>query len=253
MKNLEKKVSQAIRFFWKTRHAQLQQQGTKTGKKDYGSRSAVTGGAQLDGFINLVRNLLIENGISDAHISIKKRDAALPGYFRPTKEWDLLVVAKGCLIAIIEFKSQVGPSFGNNFNNRVEEALGNASDLWTAYREGAFKPSMRPWLGYLMLLEEHPKSTSPVTIKEPHFKVFKEFRGSSYKKRYELFCERLVRERMYDAACFLTSTKEGGLRGDYIEPSVELSFRNFAISLVSKATSVVKNLRNKKGQKALDL
>lgn len=85
---------------------------------------------------------------------------------------------------IIEFKSQVGPSFGNNFNNRVEEALGNASDLWTGfYREGAFKPSMRPWLGYLMLLEEHPKSTSPVRVNEPYFKVFKEFRNSSYKNR----------------------------------------------------------------------
>lgn len=252
MKNLERRVGEAVGFFWKTRHNQLLQQGAKTGKKDYGSRSAVTGGAQLDGFINLIRNLLIENGISDVYINIKKQNTALPGYFRSSKEWDLLVVAERRLIAIIEFKSQVGPSFGNNFNNRVEEALGNASDLWTAYREGAFKPSMRPWLGYLMLLEEHRKSTSPVRVNEPHFKVFKEFRNSSYKNRYELFCERLVRERLYDAACFITSTKEGGLRGEYIEPSVELNFRNFAISLISKATLVVKNLKNQKGQKALD-
>lgn len=57
---------------------------------------------------------------------------------------------------------------------------------------------------------------------------------------------------MYDAACFITSTKEGGLREEYIEPSVELSFRNFAISLISKATLFVKNLKNQKGQKALD-
>ncbi len=39
------------------------------------------------------------------------------------KKWDLLVV-EGCLIAAIEFKSQVG-SFGNNYNNRTEEALGS--------------------------------------------------------------------------------------------------------------------------------
>lgn len=86
MKNLGKRVGQAIRFFWKIRHDQLLQQGIKTGKKDYGSRSAVTGGAQLYGFINLVRNLLIENGISDVYISIKKQNTALPGYFRPAKE-----------------------------------------------------------------------------------------------------------------------------------------------------------------------
>jgi hypothetical protein len=41
----------------------------------------------------------------------------LPGYFRPTKEWDLLVILDGNLLASIEFKSQIGPSFGNNYNN----------------------------------------------------------------------------------------------------------------------------------------
>jgi hypothetical protein len=59
----------------------------------------------------------------------------LPGFFRPTKLWDMLVIHEGKLIAAIELKSQVGPSFGNNFNNRTEEAIGNAHDLWTAYRE----------------------------------------------------------------------------------------------------------------------
>ena len=60
----------------------------------------------------------------------------------------------GQLGAAIEFKSQVGPSFGNNFNNRSEEAIGSATDVWAAYREGAFRPSPRPFLGYLMLLED---------------------------------------------------------------------------------------------------
>jgi hypothetical protein len=62
----------------------------------------------------------------------------LPGFFRPTKDWDMLVVHEGHLIAAVEFKSQRGPSFGNNFNNRTEEAIGNATDLWTAFREGAY-------------------------------------------------------------------------------------------------------------------
>jgi hypothetical protein len=74
-------------------------------------------------------------------VTISKHETVLPGYFRPAKEWDLLVISKNNLIASIEIKSQVGPSFGNNFNNRVEEALGNACDIWTAYREGIFKPS----------------------------------------------------------------------------------------------------------------
>jgi hypothetical protein len=125
--------------------------------------------------------------------------------FRPEKQWDLLVVVKNCLIAAVEFKSQVGPSFGNNYNNRTEEALGSATDIWAAYREGAFKPSQRPWLGYLMLLEEVPGSMRPVRAKEPHFKVFPEFRQASYAKRYEILLTKLVRDRLYDSACLLLS------------------------------------------------
>jgi len=59
-----------------------------------------------------------------------------------------VVIHEGHLIAAMKFKSQTGPSFGNNFNNRTEEAIGSATDLWASYREEAFKPSPRPWLGY---------------------------------------------------------------------------------------------------------
>ena len=119
--------------------------------------------------------------------------------------------------ASVEFKSHVG-SFGNNFNNRVEEALGNATDLNTAYREGAFQPSSKPWLGYMMLLEEHKKSTRPVRLREPHFPAFPEFHDASYQRRYELFCTRLVRERLYDAACLIVSPSDKGSNGEYKEP-----------------------------------
>jgi hypothetical protein len=158
----------------------------------------------------------------------------LPGYFRPTKRWDLVVVVKGQLVAALEAKSQVGPSFGNNFNNRTEEAMGSALDLWTAFREGAFGSVVRPWLGYVFLLDDCPASNTPVSVKEPHFKVFPEFRDSSYAKRYQLFCERLVLERQYDAAAFLMSDKVEGLNGAYHEPAEGLTFQRFANSLVAQ-------------------
>ena len=157
----------------------------------------------------------------------------LPGYFRPNKKWDFLIVAKGQLVAALEAKSQVGPSFGNNFNNRTEEAMGSALDIWTAYREQAFGSNTRPWIGYMFLLEDCAKSTTPVGVKEPHFKVFPEFRNSSYAKRYELFCRRLVLERHYDSSAFLMSNPERGLRSDYSEPASDLTFQSFANSLVA--------------------
>lgn len=163
MSNLEERVSRAIRHFWTIREKQLKKQ-TSFGRRDQGSRGAVTGGAQLDGFTDLISRILIDHGLPETAI-LRKKNVVLPGFFRPTKEWDLLVIVGGNLIATIEFKSQVGPSFGNNYNNRAEEAIGSATDLWTAYREGAFKPSPRPWLGYFMLLEDSNKSTCPVAVK----------------------------------------------------------------------------------------
>ena len=236
---LEKRLRTAIKYFWSTREAQAQKQGSSSGSKDAGARSAVTGGAQMNGFINVVRDLLCESGLPQAHIYCEKY-IELPGWYRPEKKWDLLVVSEGKLLAGIEFKSQVG-SLGNNYNNRTEEAIGSATDIWAAYREGAFKPSARPWLGYLMLLEEARGSLAPVRAREPHFKVFPEFKESSYAKRYEILLTKLVRERLYDAACFLLSNATHGPKGDYREPAPELNFQNFVTSLVAKAIAVAKS------------
>ena len=239
MVEIHDRVEAAIRHFWRTRRRQSKNQGRSSGKRDYGSRSAVTGGKQVDGFIRLMAELLAECGIAKDHIHIEKKQVVLPGWFRPTKEWDVVTVVNGTLLAVVEFKSQVG-SFGNNFNNRTEEAIGNATDILTAYREGAFKSSPRPWCGYFMLLEDSLGSRTPVEVREPHFSVFPEFRESSYAERYRLFCQKLVRERLYDAACLILSEEKSGLRGEYTEPSEEISFRNFAASLTAHAIAFAK-------------
>ena len=234
MIDLQARLAEAIRHFWATRHKQAK----KSRRRDYGTRTAVTGGAQMNGFIAVVHELLVESGLPDATIFHKSK-VELPDYFRATKEWDLLVVIDEILLASLEFKSQVG-SFGNNYNNRTEEALGNATDLRAAYREGAFNPSPKPWMGYLMLLEEAPGSTTSVGVAEPHFKVFEEFRGASYAKRYEILCQKLVREGLYDATCFILSDQQGGPKGEYTEPNPELSFQNFVASLTARAIAHAK-------------
>ena len=231
--NYRFRVAKAVKHFWEVRTRQHENQGAASRRRDTGFRSAVTGGKHLDGFINLFSSLLAEAGLPDS--SIHTQTTTLPGYFRPTKNWDLVVVVDGTLLASIEFKAQVGPSFGNNFNNRVEEALGNSSDILTAYREGKFAPSQKPWLGWLMLLEETSKSTTPVRVSEPHFDVFPEFREASYVDRYRIFCERLMRERLYDAACLLLSDSRTGLAGTFREPGKETDFAAFADSLIAHA------------------
>ncbi|MCL2203881.1 MAG: PaeR7I family type II restriction endonuclease [Defluviitaleaceae bacterium] len=228
--DINEKVKKAVRFFWSTREGQISKQEAND-IRDQGTRGAATGGKQLDGFLALITEILMENKIPEGIIFTNSK-LELPGYYRPTKKWDLLVVDREHLVLAIELKSQVGPSFGNNFNNRTEEAMGSALDIWTAFREGVFKTS-NPWLGYMMMLEECNASSSSVSVRSPHFNVMKEFENSSYIKRYEIFCNKLIWERQYNASCLLTSKKSDLQTGDFSTPDENLSFNRFLISMLS--------------------
>jgi hypothetical protein len=235
--DLQKRLSMAVAHYWLTRQQQAHKQN-QIGRSDQGARSAVTGGAQMDGFIQLLTYYISKAGVEERCIFHRKA-LELPGFFRPTKQWDLLVVRDGQLLLALEAKSQVGPSFGNNFNNRTEEAMGSALDLWTAFREGAFNLGIQPFLGYFFMLEDCPASQHPVHVQEPHFKVFPEFIEASYAKRYELFCRRLVRERHYTASAFLLSNATHGIKGVYQEPASDLTVDAFVRTLVAYVTAHV--------------
>lgn len=190
----------------------------------------MTGGKNMDGFIALIQDIVRANGLTDAHMMMGRRVLSLPGYFRPTKLWDLLVINNGRLVAALELKSQVGPSFGNNFNNRTEEALGTAVDLWTAYREGAFGEAPRPFVAWLMLVEDAAGSRSPVKDTSPHFPLFPDFRGASYLDRYNILCRKLVQETLYSTATLLATPRTAGETGDYTELSELTGLRTFITS-----------------------
>lgn len=226
----ERKAREAVQAFWGNREKARQKQ-IESGKADQGERAGVTAGKNMDGFIALVIDIVRANGLDHADIHQKRRVLTLPGYFRPTKLWDLLVINEGRLIAALEFKSQVGPSFGNNFNNRSEEAIGTAHDLWTAYREGAFGERPRPFVGWLMLLEDAPASRAPVRDSSPHFPVFKEFQGASYAERYNILCRKLVQEQLYTTASILTSPRTASDDGAYSELSDMTGLRTFVTEL----------------------
>lgn len=228
--NYEKKAKKAVAAFWGNRD-QARERQQASGKSDQGERAGVTSGKNMDGFLDLVIDLVKANGLKNADIHQKRAVVTLPGYFRPTKLWDLLVIHQGQLIAAIELKSQVGPSFGNNFNNRTEEAIGTAHDFWTAYREGAFGQQPRPFVGWLMLVEDAPASRKAVQDKSPHFPVFKEFQSASYLKRYDVLCQRLVQEQLYTSAALMTSPRGATKSGEHASLSDMTSLKTFVTSL----------------------
>jgi type II restriction enzyme len=230
LSDYDNKAHAAIKAFWQSREDAKQKQKA-SGKADQGERAGVTGGKNMDGFANLVIDIVKANGLPHAQIHQKRAVLTLPGYFRPTKLWDLLVINDGRLVAALEFKSHVGPSFGNNFNNRTEEAIGTSHDLWTAYREGAFGKQARPFVGWLMVVEDAPASRSPVKDQSPHFPVFQEFVGASYQKRYDILCQRLALEQLYSAAAVIATPRSAVADGAYSELSTMTGLRSFVAAL----------------------
>jgi hypothetical protein len=243
----DKRLQEAIQSYWDARKKNKKKQ-VDSGKIDAGTRGEVTGGAQMGALEVLVAEILYDAGLKK--LDVRTRTALeLPGYFRATKKWDLIAVSDGQLILAMEFKSQAGKSIGNNVNNRSEEAVGSANDVWTAFREGRFGKSPTPFLGYFFLLEDRDNVKKPVSNKEPYFAVDPVFRGKakknkkgveryegvSYGKRYELLCRRLVLERLYNSACFIMATNEDTTK--ITQPADDLTFQRFAAALRGHAVA----------------
>ena len=236
----EQKAHDAVKAFWGNRQAARQKQ-IESGKADQGERAGVTAGKNMNGFLALVLDVVRANGLAHAEIHQKRAMLTLPGYFRPTKLWDILVVHRSELVAAIELKSQVG-SFGNNFNNRTEEAIGTAHDLWTAYREEAFGTQPRPFVGWLMLVEDAPKSRAIVKDSSPHFPVLEAFKGASYLKRYDLLCQKLVQEQLYTTASLITSPRTAAETGEFAEMSAMTGLKTFVTGLAGHIAATAARL-----------
>jgi hypothetical protein len=242
--NYRSMAKEAVKGFWENRVMAHQKQ-LDAGKIDQGERSGVTAGKNMDGFLAMMLEIIKANGLADAEIQFSRKLLTLPGFFRPTKQWDLLVLNKGILVAAIEFKSQVGPSFSNNFNNRAEESIGTAHDFWTAYRNGAFgNDSPKPFLGWFMLLEDAPGSRSPVKDISPHFALLPEFMTASYAERYNILCRKLVQEQLYTAAAVILSHRSASNRGEYSELAELTGLKSFITILAGQVASEAARVSN---------
>lgn len=220
----ESRTRDAVRHFWKTRADAADAQAAR-GTSDQGTRSTTTAGKHMDEFARLFVDVAMANGLPPTAIFTSGRPLTLPGFFRPSKNWDLIVMNEGRLIAAVEFKSQVG-SLGNNANNRAEEVLGLGLDLWTAYREGAFGQGVpQPFVGYLFLLEDSVVARRDAKDLDLTFPMFPEFHNTSYAERYDLLCRKMVHEKIYTAASVILAAKDN-VAGEYSEVSEGSSLGN---------------------------
>lgn len=222
----------AVRAFWAGRDLQTQKQ-IDSGKIDAGTRGSVTGGQHLGPLQDVIAEQfepLVELGAQVRRTGI----IPLPGFYRRAKNWDIVVTFEKILVAAIECKSQVG-SFGNNFNNRTEEAIGNAVDLWRGYEAG-YVGKVRPWLGFVFVIEHAPKSTSIVRDQgTPVYRTDPVFDNSSYIDRYGILFDRLVRERLYDATCLVSTVKGEGIHDEQVP---EVSTQNLTAAIAGRVAYI---------------
>lgn len=220
----QQEFDRALRSYWDVRTTQA---ATGTGE---GSGAAVRAGRHFGAMQALVAQVFLDEGFEPRQM-FTGRAATLPGYFRPTKDWDLIVVDGETLVAAFELKSLGGPSFGNNFNNRAEEAIGNSTDVWKAYERGSLG-SIEPWLGYFFLIEDAPRSRVPITNRVTAGSIAEELTGLSYRQRAQNLCLRLKRERLYNAVCFAASSRNPD--EPPVDPDPELSWESFVNAIQAR-------------------
>ena len=181
----------AINLFWKIRN-----------------ESGVTSNHHLD---PLAKYLAEYSSIAGVKYFFDKTNTSLRGRYRPSKNWDIVFKKDEDVLAAVELKSMSG-SFGNNLNNRTEEAIGNAVDIRAEYKNKA------PWLGYVFVIEENEKS-SAISKK----------RKVSYVQQVEDLCNRMVEDGLYDAAVLIKTKNDRVI--SWSEPR-GLDHKNF-VSLLS--------------------
>ncbi|MEU6860442.1 PaeR7I family type II restriction endonuclease [Glycomyces sp. NPDC046736] len=224
----------AVKAYWDIKDTQFRESAIAKAVGQ-GTAGSVRGGKHFDSIAILIAKFFVDAGYPKDSIRVSGRATlALPGYYRPQKQWDLVVAYEGTLVAAFELKALGGPSFGNNYNNRVEEALGSAVDLRRAELADTYTGE-KPWLGYFFIMQDHPKSRSQVRI-EPGsaFNVDAVWlEHSSYQDRFAVFCKRLIDEGLYDSVCYVTSSPE---MPTPVEPSESLDWAHFSAGIKARLT-----------------
>ncbi|UGQ11070.1 PaeR7I family type II restriction endonuclease [Yinghuangia sp. ASG 101] len=217
----------AIAAYWGAKDFQKEQSAIKDAV-GAGTAGSVRSGKHFDAITVLISKFFLEAGYPPESIRVtKSQGLELPGYYRPQKQWDLVVVHNKTLVAAFEMKALGGPSFGNNYNNRVEEALGSAVDLRHAALADLY-PGEDPWLGYFFIMQDEEGSRRPVKPALGALPIDEIWRDKSYQQRFGIFCQRLLSERLYDAACYVTSSAADPTP---TEPVDKLDWRHFSAAV----------------------
>lgn len=230
LEGLDQRVAAAVRQFWRVRDAQARKQDS-SGRKDQGARGSVTGGAQMDGFIDLLTETARLAGAKPESI-ICGPHSELPGFFRPTIAWDVVIYQNQQVLCAFKIATYPGSIGAVEYDRLVENTLTSAYELWHAYSISTLNYDIKPWLGYLLVAgSDGPECRESETVATPAAQAAGQCAGS--KHRGELLCRGLLRDQLYDGTAFLLTEPDGS----YTQPASDLQIDYLCRALACRVSA----------------
>ncbi len=163
---------------------------------------------------DFVRQMFIDAGLRDDEVTT---DTIIPGYFRRSKNWDVVAVHKGHLVGVVELKSQE-KSPSNNANNRIEEAIGSAVDTNTVQEISEAFGKLGIWAAWGMTFNRDCEPKRRNGVRSKHFPLDPAFVPFTYAGQYGTAIERFISQNIYQAGWMVrTWVNDDGTIG-YDEP-----------------------------------
>ena len=212
------------------------------GRSGYGAQARDA--AHMKSLALFVKQMFVDAGLTDAEVTV---DSIVPGYFRRSKNWDVVAMHKGHLIGVVELKSQAS-SPSNNANNRIEEAIGSAVDAKTVQElTGAFG-NLGVWCAWCMTFARDCESGNPikvppagsvrVPVKDP------EFANMTYAKQYAKAIERFISQKVYDAGWMLTTWVDDNGTVGFEQPIPTATAETLATQIEARVKFALQALRD---------
>lgn len=214
------------------------------GKSDTGAQAR--NAKHMQSIAMFVRQMFIDAGLPEADVTV---DSIIPGYYRRSKNWDVVAMHKGHLVGVVELKSQAS-SPGNNANNRIEEAIGSAVDV-KAVQEltGAFG-NLGVWAAWCMTFNRGAENGYPIQLTAVQKNRLRfpltdsAFDDMTYAKQYAKAVERFIAQKVYDAGWMLITWVNSDGTVGYDEPVPTATALTLATQIEARVKFAMQALRN---------
>lgn len=211
------------------------------GKSDTGAQAR--NARHMLGLNAYVRQMFIDAGLREDEV---ETDVVIPGYFRRSKNWDVVAVHKGRLVGIVEMKSQE-KSPGRNANNRIEEAIGSPIDARTYHEITPSFGELGVWAAWGMIFNRDQEDTSGKKrngVKSAHYPLDPAFEPFTYVGQYGTMIERLISRNIYDAGWMVSTWVNPDGTVGYDEPVPTATAETLRTQINARVTFVLQALKH---------